>query len=142
MIQDLKAEHDLTLIFISHDLSVVRAVCSRVMVMYLGRICEVGDVDSVFAVPTHPYTRALLDSVPRSTGASGFSGPALEGEIPSPLDPPTGCRFRTRCPLATQRCAEEVPVMREIGAGHHIACHHAQAPVPSHAGVVSAHTVG
>ncbi|SEP07415.1 ABC transporter ATP-binding protein [Trujillonella endophytica] len=128
LLHDLKDEHALTLVFISHDLSVVRSVCDRVMVMYLGRICEVGDVDSVFAAPAHPYTRALLDSVPRRRAAGGFPGPALEGDIPSPLDPPSGCRFRTRCPLATERCAVEVPEVRAVGDGHFAACHHADAP--------------
>ncbi|RBY86993.1 ABC transporter ATP-binding protein [Blastococcus sp. TF02A-26] len=125
LLHDLKDEHDLTLVFISHDLSVVRSVCDRVMVMYLGRICEVGDVESVFAAPAHPYTRALLDSVPRRRAAGGFTGPALEGDIPTPLDPPSGCRFRTRCPLATDRCAEEVPEVRPVGDGHFAACHYA-----------------
>jgi len=125
LLRDLKDEHDLTLVFISHDLSVVRSVCDRVMVMYLGRICEVGDVDSVFAAPAHPYTRALLDSVPRRRAVGGFTGPALEGDIPTPLDPPSGCRFRTRCPVATDRCAEEVPEVRPVGEGHFAACHYA-----------------
>jgi peptide/nickel transport system ATP-binding protein len=127
LIRDIKDEHDLTLVFISHDLSVVRSVCDRVIVMYLGRICEVGDVDSVFAAPSHPYSRALLDSVPRPGSVGGFSGPALEGEIPSPLAPPSGCRFRTRCPLAAERCAEEVPQVRQIADGHYVACHFAEA---------------
>ncbi|WP_029431537.1 ABC transporter ATP-binding protein [Blastococcus sp. URHD0036] len=126
LLRDLKDEHDLTLVFISHDLSVVRSVCDRVMVMYLGRICEVGDVDSVFAAPAHPYTRALLDSVPRRRAVGGFTGPALEGDIPTPLDPPSGCRFRTRCPLATDRCAEDVPEVRSVGEGHFAACHYAE----------------
>ena len=128
LLHELKDEHDLTLVFISHDLSVVRSVCDRVMVMYLGRICEVGDVDSVFAAPAHPYTRALLDSVPRRRAAGGFTGPALEGDIPSPLDPPSGCRFRTRCPLATERCAAEVPEVRAVAEGHFAACHYAGVP--------------
>jgi peptide/nickel transport system ATP-binding protein len=128
LVQDLKDEHDLTLIFISHDLSVVRSVCDRVLVMYLGRICEVGDADAVFAAPAHPYSQALLNSVPRPEVAGGFAGPALEGEIPSPLAPPSGCRFRTRCPLAAQRCAEEVPEVREVAAGHYVACHFARVP--------------
>jgi peptide/nickel transport system ATP-binding protein len=125
LVQDLKEEHELTIVFISHDLSVVRSVSDRVMVMYLGRVCEVGEADAVFAAPAHPYTRALLDSVPRPESEGGFGGPPLEGDIPSPLAPPSGCRFRTRCPLATEQCAEEVPRVRKVGLGHFVACHHA-----------------
>lgn len=125
LVQDLKEAHALTLVFISHDLSVVRAVSDRVLVMYMGRVCEVGDTDAVFSRPAHPYTRALLDSVPRP--GRGFTGPALEGDIPSPLRPSSGCRFRTRCPRAEQRCADEVPLVRPVGDGHFVACHFAQA---------------
>jgi oligopeptide/dipeptide ABC transporter ATP-binding protein len=123
LIASIKERHDLTLVFISHDLSVIRLVSDRVMVMYLGRICEVGDVDAIFARPHHPYTRALLDSVPRDTEDGGFSGLALRGDVPSPIAPPTGCRFRTRCPMAVDRCATEVPETRRIGDGHFVACH-------------------
>ncbi|MFC4944269.1 ABC transporter ATP-binding protein [Pseudonocardia sp. GCM10023141] len=127
LIKDLKAEHDLTLVFISHDLAVVRSVSDRVMVMYLGRICETGSVDEVFGSPAHPYTRALLDSVPRPRRS--FSGPALSGEVPSPLDPPSGCRFRTRCPAVIAQCSTEVPTIRRIGPDHHVACHVAEGAV-------------
>lgn len=122
LLRDLRDEHDLTLVFISHDLSVIRAVCDRVVVMYLGRICEVGRTEDVLSRPAHPYTRALLDSVP---GPGGFSGPALAGEIPSPVNPPTGCRFRSRCPRAGQRCAEEVPLIAPVGDSgtRFVACH-------------------
>jgi peptide/nickel transport system ATP-binding protein len=130
LIRDLRETHDLTLVFISHDLSVVRSVCDRVVVMYLGRVCEVGDVDAVFSAPSHPYTRALLDSVPRPEVEGGFTGPALVGEIPSPLAPPSGCRFRTRCPIAAERCAEEVPEVRRIGDGHYVACHFGDVAAP------------
>ncbi|GGL12353.1 ABC transporter ATP-binding protein [Nocardia jinanensis] len=123
LLQDLKDEYDLTLVFISHDLSVVRSVSDRVMVMYLGRVCEIGAVDQIFDSPSHPYTRALLDSVPSMTAKGGFRGPALAGEIPSPLSPPSGCPFRTRCPKAADRCAAEVPELRELDGGRKVACH-------------------
>jgi peptide/nickel transport system ATP-binding protein len=126
LLQDLKDEYNLTLVFISHDLSVVRSVSDRVMVMYLGRVCEIGEVDQIFDSPSHPYTRALLDSVPSMTVEGGFRGPALAGEIPSPLSPPSGCPFRTRCPMAADRCAVEVPELRELADGRKVACHFAE----------------
>jgi len=125
LIAELKERHGLTLVFISHDLSVVRLVSDRVLVMYLGRICEVGEVEAVFGAPRHPYTRALLDSVPRGSADGGFAGPALAGDVPSPLAPPSGCRFRTRCPVAVDLCAEQVPESRQVGDGHFVACHRA-----------------
>jgi peptide/nickel transport system ATP-binding protein len=130
LLQDLKDEYDLTLVFISHDLSVVRSVSDRVMVMYLGRVCEIGEVDQIFDRPGHPYTRALLDSVPSMTVEGGFRGPALAGEIPSPLSPPSGCPFRTRCPIAVERCAAEVPELRELTDGRKVACHFAGTSAP------------
>ncbi|MGW5658050.1 ABC transporter ATP-binding protein [Streptomyces humi] len=123
LIEDLKAEYHLTVVFISHDLGVVRAVSDNVMVMYLGKMCEFGDADLVYDRPAHPYTRALLDSVPLLDAERGFTGPALEGDIPSPLSPPSGCRFRTRCPAAQERCAAEEPMMRKVREGQYAACH-------------------
>jgi len=123
LVEDLKARYDLTVVFIAHDLGVVRTVSDNVMVMYLGKVCEFGDVDQVYDEPAHPYTRALLDSVPLTDPEKGFAGPALEGDVPSPLDPPQGCRFRTRCPLAQDRCAAEEPQVREIRPGQYAACH-------------------
>jgi oligopeptide/dipeptide ABC transporter ATP-binding protein len=123
LIEDLKAQYRLTVVFIAHDLGVVRAISDDVMVMYLGTVCEFGDADLVYAEPAHPYTRALLDSVPLVDPGRGFAGPALEGDIPSPLAPPTGCRFRTRCPLAQERCAVEAPQMREVRPDQSVACH-------------------
>ena len=123
LIEDLKSSYDLTVVFIAHDLGVVRAISDDVMVMYLGKVCEFGDADLVYDRPAHPYTRALLDSVPLIDPGRGFSGPALEGDIPSPLSPPTGCRFRTRCPLAQERCATDEPAVREVRPGQHVACH-------------------
>lgn len=123
LLESLKAELDLTVVFIAHDLGVVRTVSDNVMVMYLGKVCEFGDSVEVYDEPAHPYTRALLDSVPLTDPEKGFAGPALEGDVPSPLDPPSGCRFRTRCPFADDICAREEPEMREIRPGQFAACH-------------------
>ncbi|MFF2846292.1 ABC transporter ATP-binding protein [Streptomyces sp. NPDC058001] len=123
LIEDMKATYDLTVVFIAHDLGVVRSVSDNVLVMYLGKVCEYGDAVRVYDRPAHPYTRALLDSVPLTDPDKGFAGPALEGDVPSPLAPPSGCRFRTRCPLAKDRCAEEEPEVREVRPGQFAACH-------------------
>jgi len=123
LIEELKAEFDLTVVFIAHDLGVVRTVSDNVMVMYLGKVCEFGDSILVYDNPAHPYTRALLDSVPLTDPDKGFAGPALEGDVPSPLAPPTGCRFRTRCPNAQDLCATTEPEVREIRSGQFAACH-------------------
>ena len=128
LIEELKAEFDLTVVFIAHDLGVVRTVSDNVMVMYLGKVCEFGDSIEVYDDPAHPYTRALLDSVPLTDPEKGFAGPALEGDVPSPLAPPTGCRFRTRCPQAQQMCATEEPEVREVRPGQFVACHY---PLPA-----------
>ena len=123
LLEDLKTEFDLTMIFISHDLGVVRTVSDRVMVMYLGKVCEFGEPESVYFQPAHPYTRALLDSVPQADPDKAFGGPALEGDVPSPLSPPSGCRFRTRCPRMQAECAAQEPLMREVRPGQFAACH-------------------
>ncbi|MFC7886896.1 ABC transporter ATP-binding protein [Streptomyces sp. NPDC057376] len=123
LIEDIKDEFGLTVVFIAHDLGVVRTISDRVMVMYLGKICELGEPESVYASPAHPYTRALLDSVPRSDLRGGFAGPALGGDIPSPLEPPSGCRFRTRCPRAQELCAQQEPQMAQTKTGQYVACH-------------------
>jgi peptide/nickel transport system ATP-binding protein len=124
LLDDLKKQHDLTMLFISHDLAVVRNVSDRVMVMYLGRVAEVGDADSIFDNPAHPYTQALLAAVPGSDIAADAS---LSGELPSPLDPPAGCRFNTRCPHASDICRTTVPEFEQFGPDHWVACHHPQA---------------
>lgn len=124
LLEELKQEFDLTIVFIAHDLGVVRTVSDNVLVMYLGKVCEFGDSVEVYDRPAHPYTRALLDSVPLADPDKGFAGPALQGDIPSPLRPPTGCRFRSRCPVAQDKCAVEEPVMREVRPGQFAACHH------------------
>ncbi|MFE5022987.1 ABC transporter ATP-binding protein [Streptomyces sp. NPDC056656] len=123
LLEEIKAAHELTVVFIAHDLGVVRAVSDDVLVMYLGKVCEFGDADLLYRRPAHPYTRALLDSVPLIDTERGFAGPALSGDIPSPLSPPSGCRFRTRCPLAQDRCARDEPQVREVRPGQHVACH-------------------
>jgi peptide/nickel transport system ATP-binding protein len=124
LLEDMKARYGLTLIFIAHDLAVVKNISDRVAVMYLGKICEVGSPDDLYATPAHPYTAALLRSipVPDPTVPPVQSG-LLTGDLPSPIDPPAGCRFRTRCPLAQERCALEEPVIRPVGDGHFVACH-------------------
>ncbi len=123
LLEDLKQEFHLTVVFIAHDLGVVRTVSDNVLVMYLGKMCEYGDAAEVYARPAHPYTRALLDSVPLTDPDKGFAGPALGGDLPSPLEPPSGCRFRTRCPIAQDRCAREEPLVREVRPGQYAACH-------------------
>ncbi|MCA1798418.1 MAG: ATP-binding cassette domain-containing protein [Xanthomonadaceae bacterium] len=127
LLMDLQHEMGLALLFIAHDLSVVRQVSHRVLVMYLGRIMETAERDALFAAPRHPYTRALLDSVPvpDPTLARARTVRTLPGDPPSPLDPPSGCVFRTRCPHAQPLCAERVPVLRQVG-GSLVACHFAE----------------
>ncbi len=123
LLQDLKEEYGLTLLFIAHDLAVVKNVSDRVAVMYLGKICESGPADNLYHSPAHPYTKALLGAALEADPDSPVHGEVLQGEPPSPLDPPSGCRFRTRCPYATELCANEEPQPREIAPGHQVACH-------------------
>lgn len=122
LLEDMKADYGLTLMFISHDLSVVKNISDRVLVMYLGKMCELAGSDELFAAPRHPYTRALMSAIPGETGVDDAE--LLEGELPSPIDPPDGCRFNTRCPFATDECRSVEPEMREVAAGHYVACHH------------------
>ena len=124
LLEDMKERYQLTLVFIAHDLAVVKNVSDRVAVMYLGKLCEVGPPDDLYAAPAHPYTRALLTAipVPDPTRRPDPDG-RLQGEIPSPVSPPSGCRFRTRCPRAEDRCAVEEPQMRRVAEGHFVACH-------------------
>ncbi|MFI6156456.1 ABC transporter ATP-binding protein [Kitasatospora sp. NPDC051170] len=122
LLRRLTEERDLAGLFISHDLGVVRAVSDDVAVLQLGRICERGPTETVLAAPAHPYTAALLAAVPEPGRPLTDTG-LLPTDPPSPLDPPTGCRFRTRCPLADNRCATEQPELREVTPGHTVACH-------------------
>jgi peptide/nickel transport system ATP-binding protein len=123
LLQDLKAERRLTYLFISHDLQVVHYLADRVMVMYLGLIVETAAVETLYRTPRHPYTRALLSAVPSLDPARRTRVSPLAGDPPNPVDPPSGCRFRDRCPLAQARCAADVPLLRERTPGHWVACH-------------------
>ncbi|WP_421952982.1 ABC transporter ATP-binding protein [Pelagibacterium sp.] len=119
LMQNLQQELGLALLFISHDLSVVEVITDRVMVLYLGRVMEVARTEDLYDNPAHPYTAALLQAAP---GYTGESRQILGGEIPSPIAPPSGCVFRTRCPFATAECAQTVPTLREVSPGHYKAC--------------------
>ena len=124
LMRDLRSQYDLTYLFISHDLSVVRYVADRIAVMYLGLIVEIGPANDIFEHPAHPYTRGLLDAIPEpDPGLRRPARPAVTGELPSPINPPSGCRFRTRCPKAQDVCATDAPQMRRFGPSHEAACH-------------------
>ncbi|WP_439654660.1 ABC transporter ATP-binding protein [Thalassospira lucentensis] len=125
LLQELQREFDLSLIFISHDLSIVRHICHRIMVLYLGNVMELADRDSIYANPKHPYTKALISAVP-------IPDPEIErnkerivltGDLPSPLSPPSGCVFRTRCPFAQEKCATDVPTIDRVSETQEVACH-------------------
>ena len=119
---DLSTEFGLTMLFISHDLSVVQHISDRVAVMYLGRIMELAEKDTLYNRPKHPYTLALLDAVPKPDPAQRYEFKVLPGDIPSPVNPPSGCVFRTRCPKAIDDCADVVPELKEVESGHFAAC--------------------
>jgi len=125
LFEKLRADLGLSYLFIAHDLALVKQVSDRVAVMYLGKLCEIGPVREIYREPLHPYTLALLNSIPSPDPAAEKRGTdsVISGELPSPLDPPSGCRFRTRCPRAQERCAVEVPEMRALGDDHLVACH-------------------
>ncbi len=124
LLDDLKRDRGLTMVFIAHDLAVVKNVSDRVAVMYLGKLCEVARPDDLYHRPEHPYTEALLTSIPEPDPGAAHNGNApLAGDLPSPINPPSGCRFRTRCPFAQQKCADEEPQMRAVGPDHFVACH-------------------
>ena len=123
LLEDMKRSYGLTMLFIAHDLAVVKNLSDRIVVMYLGKVCEVADSDSLFTAPAHPYTRALMQSIPEPDPEAEIKDAALSGDLPSPLNPPSGCRFRTRCPLAQERCAAEEPEVREVRPGRYVACH-------------------
>jgi len=124
LLEDLKKARGLTLIFIAHDLAVVKNISDRVAVMYLGKFCEIGPSDDLYARPAHPYTKVLLDSIPVPDPHVEVAKIDVEGEPPSPVNPPAGCRFNPRCPSASDRCRSEEPTMREVEPGHFVACHH------------------
>jgi len=123
LLMDLKESSNLTYLFISHDLSTVKFISDRVAVMYLGNIIELGDSDQIFAFPLHPYTNALLEAIPTTDEASKKELQVIEGDIPSPITPPPGCKFHTRCKYATDICKTEVPEWRELKTAHWVACH-------------------
>lgn len=124
LLEDMKERFDLTMLFIAHDLAVVRNISDRVAVMYLGKMCEVAPSSQLHESPLHPYTDVLLRSIPVPDPSRRRNDLVeMSGELPSPLDPPSGCRFRTRCPRAREICATEEPAMREMAPDHHVACH-------------------
>ena len=123
LLADLKERFGLTMVFIAHDLAVVKNVSDRVAVMYLGKLVEVAGSDELYRSAAHPYTEALLASIPEPDPDQAGNQKALTGELPSPLHPPSGCRFRTRCPYAQPLCAEQEPPLRDIRPGHQVACH-------------------
>jgi oligopeptide transport system ATP-binding protein len=126
LLKDLQEKLQLSLIFIAHDLSIVRHVSDRILVMYMGKVMELADRASIYRRPRHPYTRALIESVPipDPVRERARAKRALQGDMPSPLDPPSGCVFRTRCPFATRVCADRVPELETLDDGSQVACHH------------------
>jgi peptide/nickel transport system ATP-binding protein len=127
LMMQLKAEFDLTYLFITHDLATAKYVCDRIAIMYLGKLCEVGRLIDVYRNSGHPYTRALLEAVPVPDPRHRRTEPMPSGEIPSAINPPSGCRFHPRCPIARlPHCAQEEPVLRQVESGHQVACHYAE----------------
>jgi peptide/nickel transport system ATP-binding protein len=124
LLEDLKLKYGLTMIFIAHDLAVVKNVSDRIVVMYLGKICEIAPSNDLYSRPAHPYTKVLIDSIPVPDPEATLAHRDVVGEPPSPVLPPPGCRFNTRCQHADDRCRSEEPELRDLGGGHYVACHH------------------
>ncbi len=124
LLADLQKETGVSYLYISHDLSSVRQISHRVAVMYLGEIVEMADTDELFSRRLHPYTQALVSAVPIPDPDSKSARVVLQGEVPSPINPPQGCRFHPRCPYATELCKREKPLLQDVGGGHHVACHY------------------
>lgn len=127
LLKKLQKEYGLTYLFISHDLGVVRHISDRIIVMYLGKVVEIAEKKSLFDNPRHPYTQALLSAIPEPNRKKKKERIILKGDVPSPIDPPAGCRFHTRCPLATDLCRQSDPELKSLGEGHQAACHYAEA---------------
>ncbi|MCF7914320.1 MAG: dipeptide ABC transporter ATP-binding protein [Spirochaetaceae bacterium] len=123
LLKELQEEFGLTYLFISHDLSVVKHLCDRIAVMYLGKIVEIAPTEQLFARTSHPYTQMLLKAIPFPDPDRRLELSALEGEVPSPINPPSGCRFHTRCPHVMEKCTQEIPQMVKIDSGHEVACY-------------------
>ncbi len=123
LLQDLSGKLGLACLFIAHDLAVVEHLCDRVLVMYLGRIMEIADAKTLIAQPLHPYTQALISAIPVLDPETQRKRIVLQGDVPSPLNPPAGCPFHPRCPMAVERCRVELPALRELAPNHHVACH-------------------
>ena len=131
LLRDLKEEYNLTLVFIAHDLAVIKNISDRVAVMYLGKLCEIAGSDDLYANAAHPYTEVLLGANPEPDPGAHLDFEAIDVvELPSPIDPPSGCRFRTRCVHASDLCAAEEPQIRRVAGDHYVACHHPLVAVP------------
>lgn len=125
LLENMRTRHGLAMLFISHDMAVVKNVCDRVAVMYLGKLCEIAPTQNLFATPAHPYTAALISAIPSPTAGLAIKRMHLKNtEIPSPINPPSGCRFHTRCPGARSRCSQSEPVLHAIKGGKQVACHY------------------
>lgn len=126
LMKKLKQEFNLTYLFITHDLATAKYICDRIAILYLGRLAEIGELREVYSHPLHPYTQALLSAVPVPDPHERRTQLMPEGEIPNPINPPSGCRFHTRCPIARENCAYDEPQLRELRPGHFVACHYAE----------------
>lgn len=131
LMNELKRDFNLTYLFITHDLATAKYICDRVGILYLGMMAEVAELRELYTYPLHPYSQALLAAVPVPDPHQRRTQPMPEGEIPNPVNPPTGCRFHPRCPFSGQVCAQEVPAFRELRPGHYVACHYAEKFLPS-----------
>lgn len=123
LLEDLQKEYDLTYLFISHNLSVVHHICNRIGVMYLGKIVEIGNHEDIYQNTLHPYAKALISAIPHADPEMQQERILLKGDVPSPANPPSGCRFHTRCPQAVEFCSHAEPTLKEVGPGHFVACH-------------------